>query len=104
MPGDRAKPALNMRQPDSTYRFRHRIGDVLLIISAGYIGLGLTWAGPPLHLWPPYDIPVAFALVFVAWWIGDYRHRWWPQAPVRDASHELRIDSDKVSSNRKKDG
>jgi hypothetical protein len=67
--------------------WRHRLGDVLLVLGAGY--LGLSAVGGPLFF--PYDLVAAVAALGLAALIGDYRNRWWPAARYTDREHELNI-------------
>ena len=67
--------------------WRHRLGDVLLILGAGYLALG-SLGGLTLF---PYDLFVAVAALGLAMLIGDYRTRWWPVARYTDRKHELNI-------------
>jgi hypothetical protein len=67
--------------------WRHRLGDVLLVLGAGY--LGLSAIGGPLLF--PYDVVAAVAALGLAALIGDYRTRWWPTARYTDREHELHI-------------
>ena len=65
--------------------WKHRLGDVLLVLGAGY--LGLSAIGGPLFL--PYDLALAVAALGLAAWVGDYKARWWPTARYREREHEL---------------
>ena len=73
--------------------WRHRIGDVLLVLSAGYLGLSTIG----VSLFFPYDLIAAVAAFGVAALIGDYRTRWWPAARYTDREHEFNIKPGKRS-------
>jgi len=65
---------------------KHRAGDVLLLIGAGYLGLSIF--GP---LFFPYDVVAAGIALAVGIWIGGYKARWWPAARYTDREHQLNV-------------
>jgi hypothetical protein len=75
-------------------KVKRLVVDWLLVLSCGY--LGLSFLGPLGFLrgplWFPYDVLIAVSIAVAAWWLGDFRHRWWPIAAVRDRHHELRLE------------
>jgi len=72
----------------TTETWKHRLGDVLVLVGAGYIGLSIF--GP---LFFPYDVLAAGLLLGLGAWIGDYRGRWWPAARYAEREHELKLTS-----------
>jgi hypothetical protein len=79
--------SIAMSQP-RLVKIRRTVGDILLVLSAAYIGLSV-FGGP---LWFPYDLAIAILVGSLAWLIGDYKHRWWPAAPMRDRDHEFNVE------------
>ena len=71
-------------------KLRHAVADLLLALSAGYIGLTIFGGAP----WFPYDLVIAILIGALAWLIGDYKHRWWPVSPMRDRDHEFNVERD----------
>ena len=67
---------------------KHLVADTVFALSCGYLGLSMLGGS----LWPPYDIALAVVFVGAAYWLGDFRHRWWPIVSQRDRDHERHID------------
>ena len=65
--------------------WKHRVGDVLVLAGAGYLGLSIL--GPFFF---PYDVMAAACALAAGIWFGDYKARWWPVVPYTDCDHELR--------------
>jgi len=61
-----------------------RLGETLFLI--GVVLLGYSSTGGPWFGWTVVGAVVCLAAGFR---VGEFKYRWWPRPPMRDAEHEF---------------
>ena len=61
------------------------------LFTVGAFLLGSAWVS---GIWAPWFVLGGVDCIAVGFPLGDFRHKWWPVTPIRDADHELRLEVD----------